>query len=510
MKEKNRKNPKNSSLRKYSRNVLIIFFIAVLLFDVVFTTITTNYISSKMANKLSMLSYSNTYQQKNNVDTYLSEVMDTASLFFSDAAYYDYDPIANEYEEIEMMQASKVLEERIQDVGVLKNFSDFGVIFSDNSTIGWMSEGTLKTLAHEDMFKFFSASTKDSITGSGWVVTDKNNNSKIYYVKMLNDNALLLTSIYSHELKDIFVNTRQFESTVTRLVSPDMQVIYSTDPEEICGPLSPDIQKLVEGGEDISASNDKYIVSLLNCSTNGWSVVSSMPKSVVSEDIDAMRWYTHIASAIILIIMLVAGMLFIKRASLPLSDIMENLHERAERDPLTNLLNKLSFQTMVEASVMASGQGEKGDRLAFIMVDLDNFKKVNDTKGHQVGDEVLVKFSNLLTECVEGDALIGRVGGDEFSIFAKKLYLSQKDIERSMNTLRDGFFKEFADLCEDCSLSFSVGCAITEYSDTPFDKLYSAADNALYKSKNSGKNRFTFTEIKKEAVDNAQSDSKEA
>lgn len=166
-----------------------------------------------------------------------------------------------------------------------------------------------------------------------------------------------------------------------------------------------------------------------------------------------------------------------------------NLIQRAENDLLTGVLNK---KTM-EEKIIKSLSGIKGNtRQIFFMIDLDNFKNVNDKLGHIVGDKAIVDTAERLSEIFKNNAYVGRLGGDEFAVLAKYDAFDDESLQE--------FIKKKADrICEvnrrtysngeiDVNITSSVGIAIAPDHTTDFETLYKMADKALYKSKNGGKN----------------------
>jgi diguanylate cyclase (GGDEF)-like protein/PAS domain S-box-containing protein len=99
---------------------------------------------------------------------------------------------------------------------------------------------------------------------------------------------------------------------------------------------------------------------------------------------------------------------------------LENL---AFYDSLTGLRNRRSFHDLLELSIETANK--KGEKLALLYMDLDKFKEVNDTFGHEIGDELLKQFSNRLINNVRGNSVLGRIGGDEFLILLKDIKSSR-------------------------------------------------------------------------------------
>ncbi|MCM1125589.1 MAG: diguanylate cyclase [Lachnospiraceae bacterium] len=173
---------------------------------------------------------------------------------------------------------------------------------------------------------------------------------------------------------------------------------------------------------------------------------------------------------------------------LQMTDQKKELMNIAQKDGLTDLLNRRYLENMLNKTDSAQ---EKG---FFMLLDLDNFKQVNDTFGHVVGDDVLIRFSRVLQEEVEAKDSVCRVGGDEFIVFVS----GESDKDKIKSTARRmiaGIEFEVNDLLADScdfKLSVSVGIAEKPEDGSTFSELYSAADKALYYVKQNGKRGYHF------------------
>ncbi len=167
----------------------------------------------------------------------------------------------------------------------------------------------------------------------------------------------------------------------------------------------------------------------------------------------------------------------------------------AYHDTLTNLPNKLAFLDYVNAILVSNPPGMVKHAVYF--VDLDNFKTVNDTLGHEYGDALLVKTANILTSVLSGRSIIARAGGDEFLIF--KDHISSKDDALEFASRLSESFKNPLDLNgEIVYVSMSVGIALYPENGLTPNALIKNADIAMYKSKDTGKNKFTLFDKKME------------
>ena len=161
----------------------------------------------------------------------------------------------------------------------------------------------------------------------------------------------------------------------------------------------------------------------------------------------------------------------------------EMIRRRAEIDALTNVYNHKAFEERCEKEI------EKGKENAiFLMMDVDDFKMINDTQGHNVGDLVLSQTGAILNEAVSGHGFAGRLGGDEFALFAWGLG-SRDEMREFVSKLRDNLKTIIFDM--EYSASIGVGVLDSERQLT-FRDLYFEADQAVYAAKHHGKNQIVF------------------
>lgn len=151
-----------------------------------------------------------------------------------------------------------------------------------------------------------------------------------------------------------------------------------------------------------------------------------------------------------------------------------SLSIKNQHDPMTHLLNK----TAMEQQCRQTLQERKQERHALLMIDIDNFKQVNDTCGHSFGDEVIQMVASCLTNTFRSSDLVARVGGDEFAVLLKHVSFDQAIAlsELYLQILRN----QGARLSRPYNVTSSVGIAFYPDDASNFIDLYNAADNALY------------------------------
>ncbi len=166
----------------------------------------------------------------------------------------------------------------------------------------------------------------------------------------------------------------------------------------------------------------------------------------------------------------------------------QRLIDKAERDPLTKLYNKAATKSLIKNCLRTDSRDTYD---AFIIVDVDNFKTVNDTLGHLFGDSVLVELSQEMQDLFRSNDIIGRIGGDEFIVFLRGLK-QKSHIEAKAADLCKVFSLIYSDEDDGVKISGSLGIALYPDDGDTFDELYRKADIALYTSKRAGKSCYNF------------------
>ncbi len=167
----------------------------------------------------------------------------------------------------------------------------------------------------------------------------------------------------------------------------------------------------------------------------------------------------------------------------------ENLIRRAETDSMTKILNRDSFRNKV--SKMINENQDEGKYCSLFILDIDNFKLINDTYGHMTGDEVIWEVVRIINSTSRQNDFVGRLGGDEFIMF---LFDSDKIIcsmiaERINKSIEN---HEFRSEKRHFHTSLSIGIVNTVMMNLKFEELYDKADQALLEAKNQGKNKYSF------------------
>lgn len=213
-----------------------------------------------------------------------------------------------------------------------------------------------------------------------------------------------------------------------------------------------------------------------------WTVVVTAPYEKILAPAERLATKLSLAALAVAIIVF-ALMYFASRK------IMAAIRQKANFDPITKLPNRRLFTDRLIKSIQLSKR--YGHSSALIYIDLDRFKEVNDSLGHDIGDQLLIETANRISLLLRESDSAARVGGDEFSIILNAITEPIK-IDRMAESVITSLSSPFYIQGNTIFISASIGIAIYPNDGTDISILLKSADQALYHSKNRGRNRYSF------------------
>ena len=240
----------------------------------------------------------------------------------------------------------------------------------------------------------------------------------------------------------------------------------------------------------VTVSKEKYTLAYVPFGEEGWEIVLGVSQDYVDRQVNLQRRTTR--NMMVCLIVTVSAFICLIVVVNIIGRIRNNeekkeLEDKADTDLLTGLNNKLATERKIK-EYMAKNPNSQS--MLFIL-DVDDFKKINDTMGHAFGDEVLRSLGQQLPPNFRSTDIIGRVGGDEFMIFLKGV--TEADSVRKEAAKVENFFRNFkAGEYIKYAATASIGVAIFPQEGNNFEDLYKAADQSLYKAKKRGKNQIAF------------------
>lgn len=209
---------------------------------------------------------------------------------------------------------------------------------------------------------------------------------------------------------------------------------------------------------------------------NDWMICYIVPVHVAQESYTFIKHYETLLATFLGLIVL-SLMIYLAH-----SNSRENkyLIHLSEIDPLTSVFNKETTQKLIDQKL------KNHEHFCFLILDVDDFKSVNDNYGHAVGDKVLKNLSDLFKNHFRQTDIVGRIGDDEFIILIEDEHIAESRIQSLLKKVNELKIEEL----QDFKLSISVGMAFAPSNGTTFMELYRHADHALYQTKRTGKNNY--------------------
>ena len=244
------------------------------------------------------------------------------------------------------------------------------------------------------------------------------------------------------------------------------------------------------GNVYISMNNQVQLLTFVPLGAPGWDMILEVSEAYVDRQIGYLRRNTSnmvVSLLLVIVIFFCIVMVINIVGKIRSNEKKKELENKADTDQLTGLNNKLATERKIKEYM-----AKHPDRQSMMFIlDIDNFKKINDTMGHAFGDEVLRSLGTQIGAIFRATDIIGRVGGDEFMVFLKDIPNDETILKEAKKV--EDFFKNFqAGEYVKYKATASIGVAVFPQEGAEFEALYKAADQGLYKAKKRGKNQLAF------------------
>lgn len=368
----------------------------------------------------------------------------------------------------------------------------------DNVSIG--NEEYFQSIHQSDTVSYVYTEEGDVVSGAIVVVQRVARENGLYYILLF----------YSMEKFDSLMSKSDYDaSSFLALVDAEGNVMGSAGAKnslllrdgnllEAIQPGNAEATRTVRNRMDngsrgttpVTVSNESCTLAYVPFGANRWEVILGVNQSYVDRQVTlqwqntkSMLFYLVIAVFVFICLIVIVNII----GKIRNNEKKKELEDKADTDLLTGLTNKLATERKIKDFMT---QNPNSQSMLFIL-DVDNFKKINDTMGHAFGDEVLRSLGQQITAIFRATDIIGRVGGDEFMIFLKGI--SDEEAIRKEAKKVENFFRNFqAGEYVKYAATASIGVAIYPQEGNDFETLYKAADQGLYKAKKRGKNQLAF------------------
>lgn len=442
-----------------------------------------------MKNKVSSLTSSLNAQLNINLNNYLSRMENNATLAFSIDEAYTYDTAEKSADEYEAINKEKIISDELKKICLMENFLDYGIVYRNGDTIGNISKGT-KSLFGDTMFEDFEKMITRKKTLDGWYTGYQNDYERIYYVKRIHENALLIISIYTSEISDVLENPETGNGMTIRLTDNNYIIMNSTEKNETGKHLPIEINQQVEGKDTSTILGNDYLTTVNSCDV-GWYVICSVPTDIIMKEKDQMQIYIYVCAAVAAVLAVLAGIFFTSKLADPARIVAANMSEMAYDEEFSTLLTKSTFMEKTDSIL-----SEQKNSHAMIIVDMDNYTSMTYSFGRSYAEGNIGRLVNELQRLFPKADCIGRINTDTFAVL---ISINEKD----KMVIRKELSRKCAEVCSEFRsaaktetgifpLTVSIGTAVSPDNGMTADKIFDCANIALFTAKKNGKDGFVI------------------
>lgn len=429
-----------------------------------------------------------------NVAAFMKKMEDTAKLIMGNEDYAKYDPADTSKSEFAVLNEENALTERLIELSTLGNYTDFGIVSSNEHNVGKITDGT-KDIFDDEIYKRISALMGDSKIK--WFTGQDNNYRRVYFAGRINDDLIFISSVFSTEFDLVFLPSDNYSEINTMLCDDDGRIIYANDGKRVVGEkLDEKLSKFLEGGTGVTVSDMTTICTIDDCSDD-WVVITTVDMS------DTLRHYVRTGLKCFGIFICCA-VIFIMISAAAAADNDPQNGPKFGKYPKVDENTGLFTAEYTENSIMDKMETcISGSTIAFIIVKITNLELIRLNYGEEIVAEAERKVAEILVgNRKEGD-ICGIFREGEFVLFADH---TNFDLVRAYGNVR-AYVKELNDKLKECCLDddrgyikCAVGASVYPETSDDYDELYEMAEKACEKAEHSEDARAVIYDKKEEEV----------
>lgn len=205
------------------------------------------------------------------------------------SAVHKKDASIDDYEKI---QTRSTIESSLITNSLMNNFGDFCIVYSNDQTVGKLASSTKSLLGSGSLYQTLEGFITRDTTNDGWTTGVDDYYARLFYVKRINDNAILLAAIYTADLDALMETSDQMSDMTIRIFASGNRIIYSTDDSEVGGtPLDATISDKVSSSTRSTFIRSGQLVTVNTCGDD-WKIVSTVPTSTILAEVYEIRSFT--------------------------------------------------------------------------------------------------------------------------------------------------------------------------------------------------------------------------
>lgn len=326
--------------------------------------------SSSMTNKVGKLTTAINDQIRLGINDRFESVEDICSLVFADQQtyqYYDSDDSIDDYDKI---QIKSDIESTLLTNSLMTNFGDFCIIYDNNKSVGKLASSTSGLFGSDTIYEKASGYISREETHDGWVTGIDGNYTRMFYVKKVNDHAVLLASIYVADLEALMEISDEMQGMEINIVSNDNKIIFSTAGTERGTLLDEKLISRLDGKVHSTFILGDYLYTT-NTLNDEWRIVSNIKTDTVLEEVYEIRNFTFIIAAVCVIISIILGILFAQIITEPIQKLVKVI-KKAETGDLTV---KADFKAIGDIRVLNASFNGMLSQIKGLVSDAENVSK---------------------------------------------------------------------------------------------------------------------------------------
>jgi methyl-accepting chemotaxis protein len=403
MKVKKLKIPKRTKQPKKKSNTgkgislsfqLVVSYVLIAMVSVGLVGILTyRFTGNIMTNKVGILTTAMNDQFSLSVNNYMENIEQTCSLVFSNQEVQTFNNRTNGLDKIEELRVKNEIQSHLLNVSLMENFSDFAIVYTNDSSLGKMSDITRNLLGGEGFYERLDQNVSKQNTADGWFTNGEGNYGRIYYIKRINEEAILLTSIFTRELESILEYSLEMQDMTIRLVDEQDYIIFSTNEQEMGAYLPEQLSEVAKERIHSTFVHDGMLTTLKK-TADSWRVMSSIPTASILKEIEYLKLFTIGVIIVCILLSVGMGMVLAKSITKPIYQLVDKM-KQAENGNLTVHVN---IKRKDELGILASSFNGMIMNISQL---LDNVNEVADLVGKEtiVINEIATK-TQLTSESI--------------------------------------------------------------------------------------------------------------
>lgn len=415
------------------RTKLIASYLLITLLVIIFTAgLTYRNTSNVLTNKVGVLITAINDQMSLNINNFQSNIEDVAALTFADQEIREYSPATSTLEDYDKIQLESRIAAALLNDSLLHNFGDFGIVYSDNAKVGRISSTTTGAFSSlsDNLYEALGGFITDSEKEDGWFTGVNGSYMRLYYVKRINPNAILLASTYTTEMETVLEYSDQLSEMGVDIISGDNVIIYSNDSGKTGIAVDSGLAAKYAGKEHTTFIYDGKLITVSTCGES-WYIMSSIPTNVVLKELDDIRNVTLLVAAFAILAALVMGIFFAGSITTPIKKLVAVM-KRAENGDMTA---RADFKASGEVAVLVDSFDVMIDHIQELLLQVEetaDLVEENAVSIHQMaGDSA--EISKNITIAMEGIAK----GAQEQLSETKRTFDSLENLAESINLTVD-------------------------------------------------------------------------